>query len=165
MATSGLAISELEASVDERALLDRHLRVRVEGCTVRISGEALVRLQPPDVPVRLERITGGRIYLSTHFTVIGGTAEVFLSASDRGRARLEITSFKAAGFLPIATSAVVWAIRSFFPARPGVYFGEGNHLEVDIGEALAPFLPPELDLTIGPLRRAGAGEGILEFQF
>lgn len=160
MSTVAIAVTGVRATLDEDALAARRLRLRIERGLLRVSQAGLAGLLPATTPVQVDRISGGRIYFRTFFTSVGGVAEVLPRTTLEGRLRLEITSFRAGGLLPIPIPAVVWAIRSFLPARRGIYFGEGDHLEADLGELLEPF-----HIALGPLRKVSAGEGMVELQF
>lgn len=160
MSTTAIAVTGVRATLDEGALAARRIRLSIERGVLRVSQVGIAAVLPVTLPLQVERISGGRIYFRTFFTSVGGVAEVLPRTTLEGRLRLEITSFRAGGLLPIPIQAVVWAIRNFLPTRRGIYFGEGDQLEADLGELLEPY-----DITLGPLRKVSAGEGMVELQF
>ena len=87
----------------------RFLEQRIERGVLRVSQVGIAAMLPVTVPLQVERISGGRIYFRTFFTSVGGVAEVLPRPTLEGRLRLEITSFRAGGLLPIPIQAVVWA--------------------------------------------------------
>jgi hypothetical protein len=163
MPPPAVALSGLRASLDEQALLRREFRFTIQGGTLRLSVEALNHLLPPSTPLRIVRVSGGRLSMRTSFTAVGGVAEVVPRVTPRGRLRLEIVAFQAAGFLPIPVSWVVAAIRKFAPPVAGMYY-EGEGLEFDLAELLLSLLAPA-EIHLAPLRNVRAGEGVAELQF
>lgn len=149
MAASGISVTGLQVRVDPVALVKGQPVLRVDHAVVRISAEALKVAAPADVPLGVEHIGGGRIYVRTRLTSVGGMAEVQPSATSQGRLRLDIVGFRAAGFLPIPVSAVLWAVRNFMPPQSGIRFAAGGQLEIDLVE-----LSAALPVTLPPLRKA-----------
>ena len=160
----GLELSRLRATVDIEALAERQVRLHLEGGLLRLSQDALARMIPPDKPVAIHRVTEGRIVIGGRFQYRGltlpGEAEIAPRAGADGRAHLSVVSIRAAGFIPIPASAAIWLLRNLARPRPGIRFGEGDQVEIDLAELARPagiFLPP--------LQAVRAAEGVLELEF
>lgn len=125
-----------------------------------MSQQSLCRLIPASLPVQLDRIAGGRMYLRTRLCSIGGMAEVLPGVTAAGRLRMEIRSFQAAGLLPIPVMAVTWAIRSFLPTHASLSFDEDNQLEIDLATLLRPF---GIEIPRLSAVQVNEGEIVLEF--
>ena len=155
-----ISIEGLRAGLDAIGLLHGRSAVTPEGGRLRVSQQSLTRLIPASLPVQLDRIAGGRLYIRTRLSSIGGMAEVVPGVSAAGRLRMEIRSFQAAGLLPIPVMAVTWAIRSFLPAHPSLSFDENNQLEIDLATLLRPF---GIEIPRLSAVQVNDGEIVLEF--
>jgi hypothetical protein len=164
-----VAVSNLTLTLDEHSLVARRPRLTIERVRLCISQEAIARLTPADAPGRVLKLTAGVIRFSTQLTSIGGQGEIRPSATKDGRLRLELVSFRAAGLLPLPTSAVLWAIKQRVEGMrlPGVSFGAGGQPEIDLAQLiphLAAQQSPGMEIRIGPVQAVKAGEGVLELQ-
>src|SRR5687768_12917295 len=99
MPPPAVELSDLRARLDPAALVERRVEVEVEGGSARISGEGLVLLLPPSVPVRVERLAPDHATLRLSISGLEGVVEVRPVATPQGRLRLELLSARA-GFLP-----------------------------------------------------------------
>jgi hypothetical protein len=166
MSVPALAAEGMRLRVDETALAERRLRLAVDGGVLRLSAAGLsLLMEQGGLPVQLERIDGGKLHLRAQFGGVRGNVEVALSAAPTGRLQAAVTAFRAAGFLPIPISALMWAARSFAPAKPGLHWMPGDRLEVDLAEIARSQAPPEVELALAPLREVRTGTGLLELRF
>src|SRR5438067_2001191 len=140
----------LRAWIDPGSLVERKLRVEVEAALLRLSREGLVRGLPPDAPIGIDRITPDRAHLRLNIKGLSAALEMRPVVSAAGRLRLELISVRA-GFLPIPLSIAHAAIGRWLPSQPGLHAGEGNEVEIDLGEVLAL-----VGVTLPPLQAARA---------
>lgn len=164
-----VAISNLRVTLDEQALLQKRVRLRIEGITLRVSQEAALRMPLAGGKVHLERFTGGVIRFNTTFTPIGATGELRLSATQQGRAQLELLTVRAAGLLPLPRGLVVTEILRQMQSQGirGVTRTSDTVLEIDPSQAVASVLAkqaPNVEVTVAPLKALRAGEGVLELE-
>ncbi|HEU4752549.1 MAG TPA: hypothetical protein VFU47_05520 [Armatimonadota bacterium] len=155
----------LRARVDPEALAQRRLSVVVDAARVRVSHaalELLARNAPASVPLeveRVERIDGGRVGVRASFRGIGFTTEIRPLVTPEGRVRVEMSSFRAVGLLPLPPSLVLSAIRARLPELPGLYPGQEDYLEIDpVALARGAGAPVE----IPPVAAIRAEHGVLE---
>jgi hypothetical protein len=160
MAARGLQLVTFRAALDPAALARRQVKMRVEHLVLRVSTTALELMIPPQVPLRLEHLAGGRARFNVEIRGIPGTLELEPVATAQGRLRLEIASIRAAGFLPIPPSIVAPFLRGRLPNVPGVYLSADNRIEVDVREMAAPF-----GVELPPLRGVKVDGGLLELDF
>lgn len=154
-----LRIEGLRASLDPEALLQRRLRLEVEGGTLRLSAAGLQLLLPPGTPVQVQRISGGKLVLFGTFKGFHGTLELRPSVSPTGNARLTVEAARA-GFLPLPAFVVSSALRFLLPVRPGLRVTDEGFVEIDLAEPLR-----RVGVELPRLRSVRVDEGLIQLGF
>lgn len=147
---TGVRLEGVRAEVDAAALAERRLGLRIEAGSLLVPA-ALVPFLVPDGPVRLTGIGHGLLLARYVGPPLPADLEVRPALRKDGWIRMELTSVRAAGLLPVPRGMVLGAVAERLAGRPGVRIGEGGHPEVCLDELLAPLgvrLPAPCGLEI-----------------
>jgi hypothetical protein len=163
MPAPAIQLIGLRGEIDPRAAARKELQLRVGGATVRVSEAAARRVIPPEMPVTVERIAGGRIYVRANaMGLLEGALEITLRSVNGRALRAEVVAARA-GLFPIPLFAVAAAMPILLRKvleMPGVHLGPGASVDVDLNAFTTPH-----GIHLPPLRSVTAEGGVLEVAF
>ncbi|MGV3723107.1 MAG: hypothetical protein ACO1SX_19580 [Actinomycetota bacterium] len=152
MSTAALKVMALNAALDPADLLRKEPRLRIEGGRLYLSEEGLAMVLPPGMPIKLERITPGVLYVRLEIGIFSAPVQARASATGEGLLRLEIGGLIA---------LIMPAIKDRVARIPGVRSVEGSRILIDLAEIVALKAPVELP----PLKAVRIGQGVVELEF
>jgi hypothetical protein len=164
MVTPALQIDGLRGVLAAEALSQRRVELEVEGLRLRLSAAGATALLPPGVPLSVQELANGRIFLKGRFRIREGLPEVPADVEIRpvvlgGRLVLELVSVRA-GFFPIPAFLVSTLIASRLEGKPGLRVREDGGLEVDLAQVAAM-----AGIALPALREVRVERGIAELEF
>ena len=163
MPAPAIQLIGLRGEIDPRAAARKELQLQVEGVTVRVSEAAARRVVPPEMPITVERLAGGRIYVRANaMGLLEGALEITLRPVNGRALRAEVVAARAA-FFPIPLFAVAAAMPILLRKMlemPGLQLGPGASVDVDLNAFTTPH-----GVHLPPLQSVQAEGGVLELVF